>query len=94
MYQTSAASSDHQDRAVGDHRALQPRQFKPEVVQEQIVGLDDRAGPLQERRDRLDVLLADRLAARIEDVERAEDAPGAERHDERRQPQQRDDQRR
>ena len=45
--------------------------------------------PLQQRGGGLDILLTDGFAARIEDVERAEYAPGAERDDEGRQLQER-----
>ncbi len=47
--------------------------------------LNEVARHLQERRRRLDLLLTDGRALRIEEHQRAEDAPRAERHDERRQ---------
>ena len=53
--------------------------------------LDERAGYLQKRRRSFQVLLTDGFASRIPDIERAEDAPCAQRYDERGQPQPCDD---
>src|SRR6185436_9003071 len=72
---------DHQQRAIGHHPAPQERHLEAEVLPE----LDELSHPEEERRLRFHVNGTDSLGARIPGVERAEDAPSAERDDERRQ---------
>ena len=75
------------DRAVGQDPATEERQFAAEVRCQSEMGCPSK----QERRRGLDRPVRIVADSRDERDERAEDAPGAERHDERRQPQPRDD---
>src|SRR5438045_2192891 len=84
---------DHQHRAIGK-RGMDRRRHvyadRPQNRRHTLHEIDTGAEPLQEGGGGLDVLLADGFAARIVNVERAEDAPGTERHDEGRQLEERD----
>ena len=69
---------------VPEHREQRDHQQRPDR-QPRAEEVERRAGQLQEPGRRGDVLGPDGLARRIPEIQREEDAPGAERHDERRQ---------